>query len=319
MKIQLPSILLALFLSTGVCLAQSAAELLQEFKTAEYSFQQAKIGEKLANLNDKSVVPALLALLKSNDRAVRCNAGYVLSRLGEERGLLAILAELQDRQPRPTRGESCNGCKTEFSPAQIEQDRYYAAHVLGQLGDARAVPALVEVLQGDSLNYQAALVLGRLGDARAIPALLAALEGPAQQATPAQTDFRLYVGVGLLRLKHPTGLSLLAEYLDPQRPITQRRSAVEALGEFGGTQALTLLLKAVDDPDAEVRVNAIIGLGKTGNQSVKPVLQALLEDASQAKGNARLSYEPPVFTWMTVSEAATAALKQLSRRSNQGN
>lgn len=326
MKIQLPSTLLAIFLAlifgAAGCPAQSAtsapsavaAELLQEFKTAEFSFQQAKVGEKLAALRDKSVVPALFALLKSADRAERCNAGFVLARLGEERGLSAILAELQDRQPRPTRWKSCNGCKTEFSPAQINQDRYYAAHVLGQLGDTRAVPALIETLQDESLNYQAASVLGRLGDARAIPALLAALEGTAKNATDAQTDFRLWSGLGLIRLKHPAGLSTLAEYLEPNRPFMQRRYAVESLGEFGGTKALTLLLKAVDDPDVEVRINTVIGLGKTGNKSVVPVLQALLENASQDKGSARLSYEPPQFKWMTVAEAAAEALRQLEKR-----
>ncbi len=315
MKIQLRSILLAFLLGAMGCLAQSAEELLNEFKAAEYSFQQAKAGEKLAALNDKSVVPALLALLKSANRAERCNTGFVLARLGQERGLHAILAELQDRQPRRTRWKSCASCKSEFSPGQISDDRYYAAHVLGQLGDTRAVPALIETLQDESLNYQAAHVLGRLGDPRAIPALLAALEATAKNATDSQTDFRLWVGLGLLQLKHPKGLSTVAEYLEPNRPIVQRRYAVEALGEFGGTKALTLLLKAVDDPDVEVRVNAIIGLGKTGNQSVVPVLQTLLEDASQAKGRARLSYEPPQFKWMTVAEAAAEALKLLQSKS----
>ncbi len=326
MKIQLPSILLAFLLAlifgAAGCLAQSvtpaqsatAAELLQEFKAAEYFFQQARVGEKLAALNDKSVVPAMLALLKSADRAERCNAGFVLARLGEERGLLAILAELQDRQPRPTRGESCSDCKTDYSPGQIQQDRYYAAHVLGKIGDARAVPALIETLQDEALNYQAASVLGRLGDARAIPALLAALEETAKNASGAQTDFRLWIGLGLIQLKHPAGLSTLAEYLEPQRPFTQRRYAIESLGEFGGTKALTLLLKALDDTDAEVRVNAAIGLGKTRNQSVVPVLQALLEDTNPAQGRARLSYEPPQFKWMTVAEAAAEALRQIEKR-----
>jgi hypothetical protein len=80
--------------------AQSAtATLLQEFKNAESSWQQAEVGEKLVALNDQNIVSAMLESLNSENRSERCNAGRVLAGLGDERGLFAVIAELNDKEP----------------------------------------------------------------------------------------------------------------------------------------------------------------------------------------------------------------------------
>jgi HEAT repeat protein len=84
--------------------AQSAtATLLREFKTADFSWRQAEVGEKLVALNDASIAPAMLELLSSENRAERCNAGRVLAGLGDDRGLYAVIEELNDKKPRPNR------------------------------------------------------------------------------------------------------------------------------------------------------------------------------------------------------------------------
>jgi hypothetical protein len=53
--------------------------------------------------------------------------------------------------------------------------RAEAALALGAIGDARARPALVELLQVVEYNHRAAVGLGRLRDPRAVPGLIAAL------------------------------------------------------------------------------------------------------------------------------------------------
>lgn len=78
---------------TNATKAASAETLLQEFKTVPYYFQQFEVGKKLVALNDKSVLPEMEKLLQAEDRNVRMNAGYVLAKLGDERGFLAVLSE----------------------------------------------------------------------------------------------------------------------------------------------------------------------------------------------------------------------------------
>ena len=143
--------------------AQSATTtLLQEFKTAKYSFQQAEIGEKLVALNDRSIVPAMLELLGSESRAERCNAGRVLAGLGDDRGLIAVIAELNDKEPRPNRPEACDRRKAPYSRGQIIQYRYCAAHVLRRIGDKRAVPALIEASKARLRSEDASVLLPAL-------------------------------------------------------------------------------------------------------------------------------------------------------------
>ncbi len=299
--------------------AQSATTtLLQEFKTAAFSWRQAEVGEKLVALNDPNIVPAMLELLNSENRTERLNAGRVLAGLGDDRGLYAVIEELNDKKPRPNRPQECSSCKAPFSPAQIKHDRYYAAHVLRKIGDKRAVPALIETLQDASLNYQAASVLGDLGDQRAVPALLASLEQAKNhpQSSSGQSDMLLWVGVGLLGLKHPQGLATVVEYLRTERSETKRGYAVDALGKHGDKDAVPFLIEALHDTDVEVRVNAIMALGRIGDQAAVPALKESLKDTNQETGRARIKYDAPgpLFKPMTVQKAALHALKQIETK-----
>jgi HEAT repeat protein len=220
----------------------------------------------------------------------------VLAGLGDDRGLIAVIAELNDKEPRPNRPEACASCKAPYSQGQIIQDRYYAAHVLRRIGDKRGVPALIEALQDENINYQAAIVLGNLGDERAIPALLDALErARTEPRNPSSMtmDFGLWAGYALLGLRHPTGLLTVVEFLRPEYGEVLRRHAVDALGQFGEKDAVPSLINALQDTDAEVRVNAIMALGRIGDKSVVPALKELLKNSDQAEGRARLRYEPP--------------------------
>lgn len=296
--------------------AQSATSaLLQEFKNADASWKQAEVGERLIALNDLSIAPAMLELLNSENRSVRCNAGRVLAGLGDDRGLFAVIKELNDKAPRPNHPTECASCQFPFSPAQIELDRYYAADVLRKIGDQRAVPALIELLQDESLRNQAARVLGDLGDQRAVPALLALLEPPQNRSN--QSEMNLWAGIGLLELKHPQGLATVVGYLRPERPEGQRRFAVDALGQYADRDAVPFLIESAHDTDVEVRVNAIMTLGRIGDPAAIPALKEALQDTSQETGRARVGYEPPnpIFKSMTVQEAAMQAIKQIEARS----
>ena len=106
---------------------------------------------------DKGAVPALLRMLREEDRDVRVETLEALGRLQAERALPLIQVFLRD--------------------AMFEL-RDAAARALGLLGSRKAVPALLRVLADpESLVIEsAALALGKIGDPAAIPALIDGLE-----------------------------------------------------------------------------------------------------------------------------------------------
>ncbi len=261
---------------TTVITPAEHAALLQEFKEAKFNWQQGEVGTKLVALNDKSMIPPMLEMLKSEDRKTRCNAGRVLAGLGDDRGLFAVISELSDTSYRPINKDEARGVGSQA--AQVTGDHYYAAHVLREIGDPRAVPALIEMLHGDSLNYQAAIVLGHLGDKRAVPHLhKMASDFPKQ---------RLWAGYGLAGLGEPEGFDMLEEVVnsDSQR-WTHRRHAVRALGEFGHRKAVPTLVRALKDEHVNIRVSAARALGAIGDPAALDALIEALNDTEVTKIN----------------------------------
>ena len=133
-----------------------AADLLREFKEEKVNWKQSEITWKLIATGDKRVVPEIVPMLTSADRHIRCNVGWVLAGLGDERGLPAVLAELKDTSDRPTGPERIRNDGTRYVAGQIVEDHYYAAWVLEKIGDRLAVPALIEALQDKDIDYEAA-------------------------------------------------------------------------------------------------------------------------------------------------------------------
>jgi formylglycine-generating enzyme required for sulfatase activity len=154
--------------------SEFAAELVEQFKRETVFWKQFEVAKKIVALHDKSVLPALEPWLSNEDRSLRGNAAYIFAILGDNRGFLVIEAIIMDRSPRPTDLITSNG-----SPdvrGRIRQDRYYAAHLLGDLQDPRAVPFLVPLLKDEEVNYIVPWSLGQIGDKSAIPPLIKTLD-----------------------------------------------------------------------------------------------------------------------------------------------
>jgi HEAT repeat protein len=58
---------------------------------------------------------------------------------------------------------------------QIREDRYYAAHLLGDLKDPRAVLILIPLLTDQDVQYIVPWSLGQIGDPAAVPPLIQTL------------------------------------------------------------------------------------------------------------------------------------------------
>jgi HEAT repeat protein len=160
----------------------TAALLLEEFKRTPVFWQQLEVAKELATVADAQVLTAIEPLLRDDDRHVRANVAFVFARADDRRGFEALSAILVDRSDRPiAQGIAAAGS---FNPAeprwwlasQIHADRYYAVHVLGELKDSRGADILIPLLGDPEVNYHVAWALGQIGDRRAIGALITTLE-----------------------------------------------------------------------------------------------------------------------------------------------
>ncbi len=150
--------------------------LLEQFQNTQFFWEQFELAQRIVALHDRSVLPSLAPYLSNEDRHLRGNAAFVFARLGDDKGFDVIVSILNDRSWRP---EGQGGAVvigfhgSDYDPApQIRSDRYYAAHLLGDLKDPRAVPILVPLLTDEDVNYIVPWSLGEIGDQRAVAPLI---------------------------------------------------------------------------------------------------------------------------------------------------
>jgi HEAT repeat protein len=186
------------------------AELVEQFKTTPIFWQQFEVAEKLAKSHDPAVLAQLEPYLRDEDRHVRGNAAYVFAALGDDRGFEAIAAILKDRSARPE-GQGRPGGNFSVS-AQIANDRYYAAHLFGDLKDSRAVPILIPLLHDREVNMIVPWSLGQIGDKTAVPALIETL----RDVNP---DMRVLAVYALETLKAKEALPQLSVLVNDEETI----------------------------------------------------------------------------------------------------
>lgn len=184
----------------------SASELVRQFEGETVFWRQFEIAKAIVAANDQSVLPRLEPWLTQEDRELRGNAAYIFGRFGDPRGFDVIVAILGDRSEKRAVHEISSAGGPSIA-SQIRQDRYYAAHLLGDLKDARAVPVLASLLTDPDASYVVPWALGQIGDPSAIPPLIESLNNPdpnmrvlaiqalvALKATDALPQLRLLLG-----------------------------------------------------------------------------------------------------------------------------
>jgi HEAT repeat protein len=156
------------------------------------------------------------------------------------------------------------------------RERAFAAELLGRVGNAKAVPALLETIQAtrseDADVREIALRgLARIADPRAIEPLIEALKQAESWLAPRIADI-------LVRHGDPVIEPMLAFLRDGQRH-PARAWAANILGELKAQRAFPALVVALKDLDDEVRAKSAAALGKLGDRrAVTYLLDHLLSD-----------------------------------------
>ena len=183
----------------------SVAELLQQFETTTVFWQQFEVAHAIVAAHDPSVLPKLESWLTHEDRHLRGNAAFIFAGLGDPRGFDVIVGILGDRSER-REVHKISSVGLPSIQGQISEDRYYAAHLLGDLKDPHAVPILVPLLKDQEVNDIVPWSLGQIGDRSAIQPLIATLS----DQNPSMRVLAIYA---LVELKATEALPRLRQLL----------------------------------------------------------------------------------------------------------
>ena len=156
----------------------TSSALVKQFMNEGVFWKQIEIAKAIAAKHDPSVLPLLADWLGHQDRHIRGNVAFIFASFGDPRGLQTIADILADRSERPegqgSHARTGNG-QYRFE-RQVAADRYYAAHLLGDLRDVRGVAMLVPLLEDPETQSIAPWSLAQIGHKSAIPPLIAALD-----------------------------------------------------------------------------------------------------------------------------------------------
>jgi HEAT repeat protein len=239
--------------------------------------------------SDEQTVPDYLHEVQSGGRRERWQAAYQLSQLinaGQAKNypnlvddvirvydgsrnddprirqyLSMVLGNLGNRKATPLLIDALSDKATET--------RIYAALALGRLGDPAAVPKLVDVFSTDERDVRkaAAYALGEIHDPRALPALTTALSDPV-------ADVRYNTAIAVVRYGDTRSIGVLREMLDRSRldRVAGMRAdqkdatmlaAIPALVKIAPEEAKMILTPiAKSDPSLQVRSAAAEALKK---------------------------------------------------------
>lgn len=240
-------------------------------RTARKWRERAFAAELLGRVGNAQAVPALLATVaatRTEDADVREIALRALARIGDPRAVGPLVEALRHSEvwlvPRiadilTRHGDLAVDPMIEFLEAPARHPaRAWAASILGEVGAARAFPALVRALGDldDEVRAKGASALGRIGDRRAVGYLLDhLLSDPAPFV-------RARIAQALGQFDEPEVVDRLVRALgDPAWWVRMR--SVEALEQVGA-QAEGPLLMALDDTDPEIRIRAAVALERLG-------------------------------------------------------
>jgi HEAT repeat protein len=156
-------------------------------------------------------------------------------------------------------------------------DRAFAAELLGRVGGAKAVPALLETVVGATRTEDSDVrdlslrALARIADPQAVQPLIRALETADPGVAPRIADILTRHGEAVV--------DPLITLLDDGPPQPARAWATHVLGEVRAQRAFPSLVRLLGDTDDEVRAKAATALGRMGDRrAVGCLLDHLLTD-----------------------------------------
>lgn len=193
------------------------------------------------------------------------------------------------------------GAEEELIAALGSKDRAIVEHAAGALGgrtSKKAVEPLMEVFKRPQTpRYVVVWALGEIGDPRAIPTLIEALGADDQEVCKYATRSLIKLGpvamealLAALESESPVrrhyAVRALGEIRDPRAVVpllglegrVEREVVFWALGRLGDPRGFDVVAGAVEDRDWRIRLSAIQALRDLGDERAVPILEEALRD-----------------------------------------
>ncbi|HBW22908.1 MAG TPA: hypothetical protein DEF68_05960 [Elusimicrobia bacterium] len=251
-----PYVVLLVYGAGGVC---AAAE--KNILSAAPKERREALAELVGSRGEKAV-PQLIKSLGDGDPGVRGDATRSLGRLKSGKAVVPLTSRLKSDTSSSVRGQ--------------------AALALAEIGDRKAVPALVQCFKDKSAGVKGYCVraLGILRAKEAVAPLAGLMAG-------ANADFKAQVLNSLGKVGSPEAGGAVKTELEDLRakraggakidqPLLVEEEAIRALGEIGGADAVPLVKKGLDSPDDRIRAVSCRALLKLNDKSGLPVCLGLL-------------------------------------------
>jgi HEAT repeat protein/uncharacterized membrane protein YraQ (UPF0718 family) len=233
--------------------------------------------ETLGFSRNKENIPVLMnALRNDKDEKVKKYAAVALSGMKVKEAvkpLLAFLREAKETDPYIINALANYG--RELTPELIsflkdknKNVRRAGAQVLGVINAVNAVDKLIPVLKDPDSDVRAAAAqaLGKIQDKRSIPPLINTLED--ENFNVQQEVVFALVSLGNMTIAHLNNMWKSGDQKERQR-------VVYLLAKLGDEKSISIMKEALEDADVQIRIQAAQGLAAFGVKGASLLLKAL--------------------------------------------
>ncbi len=289
-------LLLAGFTSTGSLMAADVQLLARDLES-EYPETRAKAAAELGRLGDDAAVPRLARTLGDPEPRVRRAAAMALGSLRQRKATLALVKALAD------------------SDMNV---RAAAAYALGEIRDPRATEALLKAFVDPEwcVRDQAAWALRELRDPGLAVPLVALLREDRADADA--------VGWLLKSFDDKDAVEALAPLLRDEA-VAARIRALRTLRDLKSEAGKRMLLLALDDRDAAVRLFTVRTLAKEADADATRALKAALPGETDPRVRAALedfvresSHEKDLAAWWSFDDRDPKVARDVTGNGNDG-
>ena len=231
--------------------------LIRLLSSSKDTITRIKAADALGKIGNERGVDALINALNDKDSAVRWRAAHALGNIGNDWVIDVLINALKDYN---------------------SDVRSSAADALVKICSERVIDALINALndQDSEVRWRAADALGKIGSERTIDALINALN-----------DQDLYVRItatdALVKIGRERAVDALINALNDQDS-SVRSTATDALVKICSERTVDALINALNNKDSNVRISAASALGRIGSENaVGTLINALNDEDSSVR------------------------------------
>jgi HEAT repeat protein len=247
-------------------------------------------------LNEEPTMPNIRKWLKSKDERIFVRACKILENMAGEEWQDAVpelenmLSEIDTTRSNAAAEVVLKHVPLSYQKRKINWNKYITNP------DAKLGMLIFQLKSGETRRdrWAAAIILGEIGDRRAVPALVSALDNDPDYGV------KDYIATSLGKLRDNRASKSLIKYLYAKDPPAQgplnynficcnRQTIIKALQNIGDSYTVDLLLMELDNsPEPVVRINAVESLvGIPDNRCLSVIIKTLKKDKNDAvKANA---------------------------------